>query len=57
LRIRIVVAPNGLVLAATISKSSDNPQIDAIVLEGIKQMQFKPPGKIIKGIIKANIIL
>ncbi len=57
LRIRIVVDPNGLVLAATISKSSDNPQIDAVVLEGIKRMQFKPSGKTIKGIIKANIIL
>ncbi len=57
LRIRIVVDPNGLVLAAMISKSSGNPQIDAIVLEGIKQMQFKPSGKIIKGIIKANILL
>jgi TonB family protein len=57
LRIRIVIDPHGLLLAATISKSSDNPQIDAIVLEGIKQMQFKPSGQIIKGIIKANILL
>jgi TonB family protein len=57
LRIRIVIDPKGSVLEATISKSSDNPQIDAIVLAGIKQMQFKPPGKIIKGIIKANILL
>ena len=57
LRIRIVIEPNGSVLEATIAKSSDNPQIDAIVLAGIKQMQFKPPGKIIKGIIKANILL
>ncbi len=57
LRIRIVIDPNGLVLAATIAKSSDNPQIDALVLEGIKQMQFKPSGQIIKGIIKANILL
>jgi TonB family protein len=57
LRIRIVIDPNGSVLEATIAKSSDNPQIDAIVLAGIKQMQFKPPGKIIKGIIKANILL
>ena len=57
LRIRIVIDPNGLVLAATIAKSSDNPQIDALVIEGIKQMQFKPSGQIIKGIIKANILL
>jgi TonB family protein len=57
LRIRIVIDPNGLVVAATISKSSDNPQIDAVVLEGIKQMQFKPSGKTIKGIVKANILL
>jgi TonB family protein len=57
LRIRIVVNLDGSVMEATISKSSDNPQIDAIVLEGIKQMQFRPPGKIIKGIIKANILL
>ncbi len=57
LRIRIVIDPNGSVLEAIIAKSSDNPQIDAIVLAGIKQMQFKPPGKIIKGIIKANILL
>ncbi len=56
LRIRIVIDPNGLVLAATIAKSSDNPQIDALVLEGVKQMQFKPSGQIIKGIIKANIL-
>jgi TonB family protein len=57
LRIRIAIDPNGLVIAATISKSSDNPQIDTVVLEGIKQMQFKPSGKTIKGIIKANILL
>jgi TonB family protein len=57
LRIRIVVDANGLVLEATIAKSSDNPQIDSIILAGIKQMQFKPSGKIIKGIVKANILL
>jgi TonB family protein len=57
LRIRIVVDANGLVLEATIAKSSDNAQIDSIILAGIKQMQFKPSGKIIKGIVKANILL
>lgn len=57
LRIRIVVDANGLVQEGSIAKSSGNPQIDEIVLKGIKQMQFKPTGKVIKGLIKANILL
>jgi TonB family protein len=57
LRIRIVVNANGLVLESAIAKSSGNPQIDAAVLEGIKQMQFAPPGKIIRGTVKANIFI
>lgn len=57
LRIRIVIDANGVVSAAEIAKSSGNPEIDALVLDGIKQMQFNPSGKTIKGIIKANILL
>jgi TonB family protein len=57
LRIRIVVDPNGVVTTAEIAKSSGDRQIDAVILSGIKQMQFKPPGKTITGTIKANILL
>jgi TonB family protein len=57
LRIRIVVDANGLVLESAIAKSSGNPQIDTAVLEGIRQMQFAPPGKTIRGTVKANIFL
>ncbi len=57
LRIRIVVDPNGLVLEASIAKSSGNSQIDSTILEGIKRMQFAPSGKTIKGTVKANIFI
>jgi TonB family protein len=57
LRIRIIIDPNGLVLDASISKTSGNPQIDAAAIEGIRQMQFTPSGKEIKGIVKANILI
>jgi TonB family protein len=57
LRIRIVVDPNGLVLEAYIAKSSGNSQIDSVVLEGIKKMEFAPSGKMIKGTVKANIFI
>ncbi len=57
LRIRVTIDPNGIVTAAKIAKSSGNAQIDEIVLAGIKQMQFNPSGKPIKGIIRANIFL
>jgi TonB family protein len=57
LRIRIVIDKNGSVFSAEIAKSSGNRQIDSVVLDGIKQMKFNPMGKIIKGTIKANILL
>jgi TonB family protein len=56
LRIRIVVDVNGVLLSAEIAKSSGNLQIDSVVLDGVKQMSFNPTGKIIKAIIKANIL-
>ena len=57
LRIRVEIDPNGIVSAAEIVKSSGNPQIDEVILAGIKQMQFNPSGKPIKGIVRANIFL
>jgi TonB family protein len=57
LRIKIIIDLNGLVLDASISKTSGNPQIDAAAIEGIRQMQFAPYGKEIKGIVKANILI
>jgi TonB family protein len=47
---------NGVLLSAEIAKSSGNLQIDSVVLDGVKQMSFNPTGKIIKAIIKANIL-
>jgi TonB family protein len=57
LRIRIVVDAKGVILDASIAKSSGNSQLDATVLAGIKQMQLAPPGKEISGIVKANILI
>jgi TonB family protein len=57
LRIRIVIDAKGVIVDASIAKSSGNPQLDATVLAGIKQMQFTPSGKEISGIVKANILI
>jgi TonB family protein len=57
LRIRIVINAKGVIVDASIAKSSGNPQLDATVLAGIKQMQFTPSGKEISGIVKANILI
>lgn len=57
LRIRVVIDANGVLISAEIAKSSGNLQIDSVILDGIKRMQFNPTGQMIKGIIKANILL
>ena len=57
LRIRVEIDASGVVVAAEVIKSSGNPQIDEVILAGIKQMQFNPSGKPIKGIVRANIFL
>ncbi len=57
LQIRIVVDANGAILDASIVKSSGNTQIDSVVLEGIQKMQLSPPGKEIRGIVRANILI
>ncbi|WP_310426606.1 TonB family protein [Chamaesiphon sp. VAR_48_metabat_135_sub] len=57
LRIKIAVDPNGNVTRASIAKSSGNSTIDRVVINGVKQMQFSPPGKIVERVVKANILL
>ncbi|PSB55598.1 TonB family protein [Chamaesiphon polymorphus] len=57
LRIKIAIDPKGNVTSASIAKSSGNSTIDRIVINGVKQMQFSPPGKIVERIVKANILL
>ena len=57
LRIRIVADAQGVILDASIAKSSGNPQIDSAALEGIKQMQFAPSGQEVRGVVKANILI
>jgi TonB family protein len=57
LRIRIAIDPRGNVTRASIAKSSGNSTIDRIVINGVKQMQFRPPGKIVERVVKANILL
>jgi TonB family protein len=57
LRIKIAVDPRGNVTRASIAKSSGNSMIDRIVINGVKQMQFSPPGKIVERVVKANILL
>jgi TonB family protein len=57
LRIKIAINPQGNVTNASIAKSSGNSTIDQSVIDGVKQMQFSPPGKIVERVIKANILL
>jgi TonB family protein len=57
LRIKIAIDPKGNVTRASISKSSGNSTIDRVVINGVKQMQFSPPGKIVERVVKANILL
>ncbi|WP_309743717.1 TonB family protein [Chamaesiphon sp. OTE_20_metabat_361] len=57
LRIRIAIDPSGNVTSASITKSSGNSTIDRVVINGVKQMQFSPPGKVVERVVKANILL
>lgn len=57
LRIKIAIDPQGNVTSASIAKSSGNSAIDRVVISGVKQMQFSPPGKIVERVVKANILL
>ncbi len=57
LRIKIAIDPKGNVTSASIAKSSGNSTIDRVVIDGVKQMQFSPPGKIVERVVKANILL
>lgn len=57
LRIKIAINPQGNVTSASIAKSSGNSTIDRVVIDGVKQMQFSPPGKLVERVIKANILL
>jgi TonB family protein len=57
LRIKIAIDPKGFVTSASIAKSSGNSTIDRAVINGVKQMQFSPPGKIVERVVKANILL
>ncbi len=57
LRIKIAIDPSGNVTSASVAKSSGNPTIDRVVINGVKQMQFSPPGKIVERVVKANILL
>jgi TonB family protein len=57
LRIKIAIDPRGNVTSASIAKSSGNSTIDRVVINGVKQMQFSPPGKIVERVVKANILL
>lgn len=57
LRIKIAIDPQGNVTRASIAKSSGNSTIDRVVIDGVKQMQFSPPGKIVERVVKANILL
>ncbi|NJR32463.1 MAG: TonB family protein [Chamaesiphon sp. CSU_1_12] len=57
LRIKIAIDPKGNVTRASIAKSSGNSTIDRVVINGIKQMQFSPPGKIVERVVKANILI
>jgi TonB family protein len=57
LRIKIAVDPQGIVTSATIAKSSGNSNIDRIIINGVKQMQFSPPGQRVETVVKANILI
>jgi TonB family protein len=57
LRIKIAIDPQGNVTSASIAKSSGNSTIDRVVINGVKQMQFSPPGKVVERVVKANILL
>ncbi|WP_310481148.1 TonB family protein [Chamaesiphon sp. VAR_48_metabat_403] len=57
LRIKIAIDPKGNVTRASVAKSSGNSTIDRVVINGVKQMQFSPPGKIVERVVKANILL
>ena len=57
LRIKIAIDPQGNVTSASIAKSSGNSTIDRVVISGVKQMQFSPPGKVVERVVKANILL
>jgi TonB family protein len=57
IRIRIEVDPRGAIVNAEIATSSGNAQIDAVVLDGIKQIRLSPLGTTIKGIVRINIFL
>ncbi|WP_373542274.1 TonB family protein [Chamaesiphon sp.] len=57
LRIKIAIDPKGFVTRASISKSSGNSTIDRVIVNGVKQMQFSPPGKTVERVIKANILM
>ncbi len=57
LRIKIAINPNGNVTSASIAKSSGNSTIDRVVIDGVKQMEFSPPGKVVERVVKANILL
>jgi TonB family protein len=57
LRIKIAIDPKGNVTSASIAKSSGNSTIDRVVINGVKQMQFSPPGKIVERVVKANILI
>jgi TonB family protein len=57
LRIKIAINPQGNVTSASIAKSSGNSKIDRVTIDGVKQMQFSPPGKVVERVVKANILL
>ncbi|AFY93358.1 energy transducer TonB family protein [Chamaesiphon minutus] len=57
LRIKIAIDPQGNVTSASIVKSSGNSTIDRVTIDGVKQMQFSPPGKVLERVVKANILL
>ena len=57
LRIKIAVNPKGNVTSASIAKSSGNSTIDQAVINGVRQMQFSPPGKMVEAVVKANVLL
>ncbi len=57
LRIAIAIDAKGNVTSASIAKSSGNSTIDRVVINGVKQMQFSPPGKVVRRVVKANILL
>jgi TonB family protein len=57
LRIKIAIDRQGVVIRASVAKSSGNAKIDRVVINGVKQMQFSPPGKTVERVVKANILI